>query len=130
MVACLAHVIKIALRNPAEKFLCKRRVGVVFRDVAGAAVDDLIRDLHAVRVFICMDDVEHGIAGAGAEVDRDRAGVRVGVFERFEVSFCEVDDMCVLRGTVLLTLFRFDVRGTVLLTLFVFYRLLSREPSP
>ena len=59
MVARLAHVDKIALGDPTEQFLCQRRIGIVFRDVAGTAIDDLVRDLHAVRVFIGMDDVEH-----------------------------------------------------------------------
>ena len=69
-----AHFIEGVNSLPAELALCLACIGIAFRDIAGTAVCDLIRNFNVVYALERIDKLKHRIAVAGTEViDRNAA---------------------------------------------------------
>ena len=98
-----AHILEIFLRFPAQNALSLVGVGVTFGDIARTARLDNVGDLEIVDLFKRFYDVEHAVAGAGAEVDDLNALVSAGILDRLDVTLGEVDHMDIVAhaGTVM-----------------------------
>ena len=74
--AVSAHLLDAVLRHPTQLVLCLGGVGVALGDIAGAAGIDHIGDLLAAGLGEGVDDFQHAVALAGAQIADEQAAVR------------------------------------------------------
>ena len=98
-IGVAAHVLEVLFGFPAEESLGFGRIGIVFRDVAGTAGSNDIRNSDVIDAGIGIDQIQDGIAMAGAEVDDLRAGVAGGIIAGFDMAFCQIHNMDVIPHT-------------------------------
>jgi len=85
-----AHRIQVARGLPAQQGACQAGVRVAGVDVARAARDDLVGHRAAAGALVGADHLQHAVAAAGAQVDRERLLPLEQVAQRRHVSFGEV----------------------------------------
>ncbi len=101
-IGIAAHVLEGLFGFPAEESLGLGRIGIVFRDVAGTARSNDIRNGNIIHAGIGVDQLQDGIAMAGAEIDDLGAGMGSGIITGLDMALGQVNDMDIIpdAGTI------------------------------
>ena len=96
--AILAHLLNAAFSLPAEFLGGEGRIGPALCDVARTARANLVWDWTARSLLERLDDLQHAVAMACAEVVNLEAELRIRLelFDRLEVANGEVNDVDVV----------------------------------
>ena len=88
-----AHILDGLFGRPAEDILGLGRVRPALGKITVAACADDVVDLDAIDLLKRVDQLQNAHCAAGAEVERLRAGVVLGVLERLQVALGQIDDV-------------------------------------
>ena len=101
-IGIAAHVLEVLFGFPAEESLGLGRISIVFRDVAGTARSNDIRNGNIIYAGIGVDQLQNGIAMAGAEIDDLGAGMGSGIITGLYMALGQVNDMDIIpdAGTI------------------------------
>ena len=91
-----AHFLNAVLGLPAELTLGLGGIAPALGDVAGAARVDDIGDLLAASLAEGVDDVQHAVAVAGAQIADEQAGLLLQLFDGSNMAAGQVDNMDVV----------------------------------
>ena len=91
-----AHFLNAVLGLPAELTLGLGGIAPALGDVAGAARVDDIGDLLAAGLAEGVDDVQHAVAVAGAQIADEQAGLLLQLFDGSNMAAGQVDNMDVV----------------------------------
>src|SRR5438445_5369865 len=87
-----AHLLQGPRRRPAQRILCKGRIGIADGDITGPALPDFIGDRSPARRFKRAHDVQNATAVARSEIDRDQTGLPE-LAQGTQMPGCEIDHM-------------------------------------
>ena len=91
-----AHVLEVLFCFPAEESPGFGRIGIVFRDVAGTAGSNDIRNSDVIDAGIGIDQIQDGIAVAGTKIDDFRAGMGSGIITGLHMALGQVNHMDII----------------------------------
>ena len=91
-----AHLLDAVLSHPAQLVFGLGGVSVALGDVAGAAGIDDVGDGLAAGFLEGMDDIQHAVTLAGAEVADEEAAVRFQLLDGADMAAGQVHDMDVV----------------------------------
>ena len=91
-----AHVLEVLFGFPAEESLGFGRIGIVFRDVAGTAGSNDIRNSDVIDAGIGINQIQDGIAVAGTKIDDFRAGMGSGIIAGLHMAIGQVNHMDII----------------------------------
>lgn len=89
------HGIHVSRGAPVEQFGRKSGIGVAGGNITGAARRQLVRNRATAGLFKGLDDIEHAVAGPGAEVHR-KALRLVQAGQRLEMPERQIDNVNVV----------------------------------
>ena len=90
------HLLDAVLSHPAQLILGLGGVGVALGDVAGAARVDDVGDLLAAGLGEGVDDIQHAVALAGAQIADEQAAVRLQLLDGADMAAGQIDDVDVV----------------------------------
>ena len=82
--------------HPAQLILGLGGVGIALGDIAGAAGIDHIGDLLAAGLLKGMDDIQHAVAVAGAQIADEQAAVGLQLLDGADMAPGQVNHMDVI----------------------------------
>src|SRR5699024_5923589 len=91
-----SHIHQVLLCLPAQTSSALGRICIAGSQLAGASLHDLIRNLHAVGLFKCLDHIQHAVTNTGAQVEHFAAQVFHRVLHRGNVTLGQVYHMDVV----------------------------------
>ena len=90
------HLLDAVLSHPAQLILGLGGVGIALGDIAGTAGIDHIGELLAAGLLKGMDDIQHAVAVAGAQVADEQAAVGLQLLDGADMAAGQVHDMDVV----------------------------------
>src|SRR5690606_8597319 len=93
------HGVEVASGFPLKFRGCLGGIRIALGDVAGTAIDDIVRDLPAARFFKCMDDLKHRISRACSEIVDAESRARRQSLESADVPQGEIGYVNVITNT-------------------------------
>ena len=90
------HLLDAVLSHPAQLILGLGGIGIALGDIAGAAGIDHIGELLAAGLLKGMDDIQHAVAVAGAQVADEQAAVGLQLLDGADMAPGQVNHMDVI----------------------------------
>ena len=98
-ICVAAHIRQLVLSLPAQDLLCLGGIGVAGGDVTGTAVYDLVGNGSARGRLKGIDDIQHRVAVARADVEILHLGHGAGSLQSAEVSLGQIHHVDVVADT-------------------------------
>ena len=91
-----AHILEVLFGFPAKKSFGFGRISIVFRDVAGTAGSNDIRNSDVIDTGIGIDQIQDGITVAGTKIDDLRTGMGSGIITGLYMALGQVNHMDII----------------------------------